>query len=124
MAFLFKSSKKNQDRALAARDGNTGSQSSAQSAAGRMSEKGSAHQRGTPTGSLNSLDNDGTPDSPNRGHGRKGGSIDQSQQLQAQAQIQPQPQQQSDLPVGRIYTILAGDGKREQELANIRLIVS
>jgi hypothetical protein len=41
-------------------------------------EKIAAQQRSTPTGSLNSLDNDGMPGSPERGHGRRGGSLDQT----------------------------------------------
>lgn len=89
MAFLFKS-KKNQDRALASRDGNSGSQSSIQSASARGTRDEKNH-RATPTGSLNSNDNEGSVGSPEHGpgHVRRGGSLDQ---------IQPQSQQ-SDLPV-------------------------
>lgn len=94
MAFLFKS-KKNQDRALASREGNNGSQGSngsIQSASARMprDEKNTSQHRATPTGSLNSIDNDGSVGSPEQviGHGRRGGSVDQ---IQA-----------SDLPVSRL----------------------
>jgi hypothetical protein len=106
MAFLFKS-KKNQDRALASRDGTTGSGSSSlQSATARIKEeKGS---RSTPTGSLNSLDNDGSMGSPDQANGRqRGQSLEPQQQsppqlqqpLQQSQQQQAQQQQASDLPV-------------------------
>lgn len=99
MAFLFKSSKKNHDRALANRDGNAGSQSSQGSiqGPGARGPRGEKEHRATPTGSLNSLENDGTPSSPDRGHARRGGSVDQTQQ---QPPPQQQAHQQSDLPVG------------------------
>lgn len=92
MAFLFKS-KKNQDRALTSRDGPPSSGSSMQSAAARVrEEKGS---RSTPTGSLNSIDNEGSMGSPDQAYGRqRGQSLEQSQQTQGPAQQQP-----SDLPV-------------------------
>lgn len=93
MSFLFKS-KKGQDRALASRDGTAGSQGSAGSGRGPRDEKGA---RSTPTGSLNSVDNDAMAASPDRNHGRRGGSLDQTQQQPLQPQPQPQPQ--SDLPV-------------------------
>ena len=106
MAFLFKS-KKNQDRALASRDGNAGSQGSAGSGRNTSQEKNG--QRSTPTGSLNSIDNDAVAGSPERGPGRRNGSIDQNQP-QAQAQQQPQSQQlqpqQSDLPVSRNFKFI------------------
>ncbi|KAM7205332.1 hypothetical protein V8F33_001163 [Rhypophila sp. PSN 637] len=90
MAFLFKS-KKNQDRSLASRDGPPGS---GPTAASRIrDEKGS---RSTPTGSLNSLDNDGSAGSPDQGYGRqRGQSLEQQQQTPPQSQLQQQP---SDLP--------------------------
>lgn len=69
MAFLFKS-KKHQDRALGgAREGSNGSQGSMQSPDARArvvrDEKVNTH-RSTPTGSLNSLDNDGLNNSPDQ----------------------------------------------------------
>lgn len=101
MAFLFKS-KKNQDRALASRDGNSGSQASNHSATARAprDEKAPVNTRSTPTGSLTSLEQpqprDATPTSPDRPQPpRRGPSIDQ-----AQAQPQPGPPT-SDLPVSR-----------------------
>lgn len=90
MAFLFKS-KKNQDRALASRDGPPSSASSIQSAAARVREEKAS--RSTPTGSLNSVDNDGSVGSPDQGYARQRGlSLEQ-------AQHSPQSQQHSDLPV-------------------------
>ncbi|KJZ74801.1 hypothetical protein HIM_05918 [Hirsutella minnesotensis 3608] len=81
MAFLFKS-KKSQDRALSSRDGNSGSQGSIQSVGSRATrdEKSATQQRATPTGSLNSLDKDGSEVSASQGHGRRGGSVDVNQQ--------------------------------------------
>lgn len=71
---------------MPSREGTSGSQSSVQSNASRVAreEKGVMQHRATPTGSLNSLDNDGPtaaagPVSPDRGHGRRGGSVDQTQ---------------------------------------------
>ncbi|UNI24199.1 Negative regulator of mitotic exit [Purpureocillium takamizusanense] len=92
MAFLFKS-KKSQDRALSSRDGNSGSQGSIQSASSRMArdEKGALAQRSTPTGSLTSLDNDGSVGSPDRGHGRRGGSVDNTQPSDLPLRNGPQP---------------------------------
>ncbi|EFY97062.1 Kelch repeat protein [Metarhizium robertsii] len=77
MAFLFKS-KKSQDRALSSRDGNSGSQGSIQSTSSRLArdEKNAAAQRATPTGSLNSVDENGTS-SPEQL--RRGGSLEQTQ---------------------------------------------
>ncbi|GAB0138761.1 hypothetical protein EsDP_00006985 [Epichloe bromicola] len=76
MAFLFKS-KKNHDRALSSRDGNSGSQGSIQSAGARIArdDKNAAH-RATPTGSLNSVDEiaTGSPEQI-----RRGGSLEQVQ---------------------------------------------
>ncbi|KAF6835912.1 kelch domain-containing protein [Colletotrichum plurivorum] len=83
MAFLFKS-KKSQDRALANRDGNSGgggSQGSIQSASARIArEEKNSTQRSTPTGSLHSIDHDGSAGagSPDQGYGRQRGlSVDQ-----------------------------------------------
>lgn len=93
MAFLFKS-KKNQDRALASRDGPPSSGgSSIQSAAARVrEEKGS---RSTPTGSLNSLDNEGSMGSPDQNYARqRGQSLEQTPAL-----VQLSQQTSSDLPV-------------------------
>lgn len=93
MAFLFKS-KKNQDRSLASRDGPPSSGSSAPGVASRIrDEKGS---RSTPTGSLNSLDNDGSAGSPDQGYGRQRGQSLEQQQTPPQSQSSQQP---SDLPV-------------------------
>lgn len=82
MAFLFKS-KKHQDRGVAARDGSTGSQGSIQSASARaaVAEKNTPQHRATPTGSVHSIDHDGSGGSPDQphGHGRRGGSVDQTQ---------------------------------------------
>ncbi|RDA85448.1 hypothetical protein CP532_1029 [Ophiocordyceps camponoti-leonardi (nom. inval.)] len=87
MAFLFKS-KKSQDRALSSRDGNSSSQGSVQPVSSRVprDEKTVAAQRSTPTGSLNSLDNDASVSSPDHSHARRGGSVDTTTQ-------------QSDLPL-------------------------
>ncbi|RCI16759.1 hypothetical protein L249_2944 [Ophiocordyceps polyrhachis-furcata BCC 54312] len=87
MAFLFKS-KKSQDRALSSRDGNSSSQGSVQPVSSRVprDEKTVAAQRSTPTGSLNSLDNDASASSPDHSHARRGGSVDTTTQ-------------QSDLPL-------------------------
>lgn len=96
MAFLFKS-KKAQDRSLSSRDGTSGSQGSIQSATARVARD--EKHRATPTGSLHSLENDGSAGSPDQGLGRRrGGSIDQ---------VPPQAQNQvSDLPVSnRSYAI-------------------
>ncbi|KAK0703583.1 hypothetical protein B0T26DRAFT_506198 [Lasiosphaeria miniovina] len=96
MAFFFKS-KKSQDRALASRDGAPGSGSSVQSAASRVRDEKAS--RSTPTGSLNSLDNDGSMGSPDGGQGysrQRGQSLEQPQQT-TPPQLQ-QPQQSSDLP--------------------------
>jgi hypothetical protein len=101
MAFLFKS-KKNQDRALQSREGPPGSQTSLQGASARVArnDKGSL-ERSTPTGSVNSIDNDGSLGSPDQAFGRqRGQSVDQQQQ--AQAPLQQPAQQQlpaGDLPV-------------------------
>ncbi|KAK4192467.1 putative Tip elongation aberrant protein 1 [Podospora australis] len=96
MAFLFKS-KKNHDRGLGSRDGSQGSQSGMGGAAARVrDEKGS---RSTPTGSLNSLDIDGSAGSPDQqAYSRQRG---QSLEQQAQHQQTPPPSQQppSDLPL-------------------------
>ena len=109
MAFLFKS-KKNQDRALHSREGPPGSQTSLQGASARVArnEKGSL-ERSTPTGSVNSVDNDGSMGSPDHGFGRqRGQSVDQQQQSsQSQPPLQQQPAQQStgDLPVSSDFPL-------------------
>ncbi|TGJ82823.1 hypothetical protein E0Z10_g5945 [Xylaria hypoxylon] len=85
MAFLFKS-KKNQDRNISSRDGPP---SGIQSPAGRIA-RDEKHARGTPTGSLHSLDEaSGSPD-VEKYAARRAAQQEQSQQTQ--------PQQQSDLP--------------------------
>ncbi|KAB5559957.1 hypothetical protein GE09DRAFT_1172786 [Coniochaeta sp. 2T2.1] len=100
MAFLFKS-KKNQekaDRALQSREGPP-SQSSLQSASARVArnDKGSL-ERSTPTGSVNSVDNDGSIGSPEQGFGRqRGQSVDR--QVQSE-QSQPPLQQIAQAPAG------------------------
>jgi hypothetical protein len=107
MAFLFKS-KKNQDRALQSRDGPPGSQTSLQSASARVArDDKSSLQRSTPTGSLNSIDNDGSMGSPDQGYARqRGQSVDQPQPMQmqqTQAPLQQTAQQPSaDLPVSLV----------------------
>ncbi len=106
MAFLFKS-KKNHDRALQSREGPPGSQTSLQGASARVArnDKGSL-ERSTPTGSLNSVDNDGSLGSPDQPYGRqRGQSVDQQQQQPQQAQppLQPSAQQPAgDLPVSSV----------------------
>ncbi|KAL2757750.1 hypothetical protein ACRALDRAFT_1074662 [Sodiomyces alcalophilus JCM 7366] len=81
MAFLFKS-KKNQDRALASRDGSSGSQGSIQSAnasARLAKEEKAAQHRATPTGSLSSFGDDPNHGSPDHPYGRqRGPSVDQA----------------------------------------------
>ncbi len=90
MAFLFKS-KKHQDRGLASRDGSQGSGSTI--GARVKDEKGS---RSTPTGSLHSLDNDGSMGSPDHAYSRqRGQSLDQQPQTSPPVQ---QQQQQALLP--------------------------
>lgn len=81
MAFLFKS-KKDRDRALPSREG-APPQPAPQSSRLVKDEK---QQRSTPTGSLNSIDNDAATPSPDQYARRGQNSLDQ------------QPQQQSDLP--------------------------
>ncbi|KAK4682265.1 Negative regulator of mitotic exit [Podospora pseudoanserina] len=93
MAFLFKS-KKSHDRSLASRDGSQGSASGMGGAAARVrDEKGS---RSTPTGSLTSLDVDGSIGSPDQSYARqRGQSLDQQQPTPPQLQQPPS----SDLPL-------------------------
>jgi hypothetical protein len=86
MAFFFKSKKQQQERGLASRDGVPGSSGSLQGRAAR--DEKTSLQRSTPTGSLNSLQDDGSAGSPDQGYGRRGPSVDQT----------PQSAQQSDLP--------------------------
>ncbi|OAA67638.1 Kelch-type beta propeller [Cordyceps fumosorosea ARSEF 2679] len=75
MAFLFKS-KKNQDRALSSRDGNAHPPTSMAGANARIQNE---KHRATPTGSVNSLENDAVT-TPERkvtsAHSRRGGSVD------------------------------------------------
>ncbi|KAK8020610.1 hypothetical protein PG990_005748 [Apiospora arundinis] len=94
MAFLFKS-KKSQDRAPQSRDGPP-SASSVQSAAGRVARDDKA-ARSTPTGSLNSIDNDASPlQDPEKYAARRAAA---EQQQQQQQQSPPSAQQSSnDLP--------------------------
>ncbi|SPQ19060.1 eb429a89-f91f-43bd-9caa-39ab242b97d5 [Thermothielavioides terrestris] len=89
MAFLFKS-KKHQDRGLTSRDGPPVSTPGAGSAAARVrDEKGS---RSTPTGSVNSIDNDGSMGSPDQGYPRqRGQSLDQQPQQRPPQMQQQQP---------------------------------
>lgn len=80
MAFLFKSKKnQNQDRALSSRDGNATPQGTIQQAAGRLPRDEKSAHRGTPTGSLNSIENDLVA-SNSPGHVRQNGSLDQTSQ--------------------------------------------
>ncbi|ATY59994.1 cell polarity (Tea1) [Cordyceps militaris] len=75
MAFLFKS-KKNQDRALSSRDGNAPPPTAMAGANARIQNE---KHRATPTGSLNSIENDAVT-TPERhvtsAHSRRGGSVD------------------------------------------------
>ncbi|KAK6225011.1 kelch domain-containing protein [Colletotrichum tabaci] len=113
MAFLFKS-KKNQDRALASRDGNSGggSQGSIQSQRERIArEEKSGTQRSTPTGSLNSIDRDGSAGagSPDQGYGRqRGTSLDQ---------VPSQPQT-SDLPLRNGPPVSSQNQMPQQQMMN------
>ncbi len=68
MSFLFKS-KKNQDRGLTSRDGPpSATQPSFGGATARIArEEKSSLSRSTPTGSLNSIDNEGSTGSPDQG---------------------------------------------------------
>lgn len=96
MSFLFKS-KKNQDRSLSSRDGPPpSSQNPIQSAAARVArDEKSSLQRSTPTGSLNSIDNDGSIGSPDQG------GYAARRPPQGPPPVQPALDQQpaSDLPV-------------------------
>jgi hypothetical protein len=95
MAFLFKS-KKHQDRGLSSRDGSQGSASGMGAAARVREEKGT---RSTPTGSLHSVDNDGSMGSPDQAYARqRGQSLDQQPQ-----QNSPQMQQHPGEPPVGIY---------------------
>lgn len=80
MAFLFKS-KKNQDRALSSRDGNAPPPTAMAGANARMQNE---KHRATPTGSVNSLENDAVT-TPERlvtsAHSRRGGSVDNNNAL-------------------------------------------
>lgn len=80
MAFLFKS-KKNQDRALSSRDGNAPPPTAMAGVNARMQNE---KHRATPTGSVNSLENDAVT-TPERlvtsAHSRRGGSVDNNNSL-------------------------------------------
>lgn len=87
MAFLFKS-KKNQerekDRVLSSRDGppTTSSQQSSitSNTTSRLArDEKASMQRSTPTGSLNSLDNDGTTSPDQAGYGRRAEQVTSQQ---------------------------------------------
>ncbi|KAI0458412.1 hypothetical protein F5B21DRAFT_429830 [Xylaria acuta] len=86
MAFLFKS-KKNQDRNISSRDGPP--PNAVQSPAARVA-RDEKHSRGTPTGSLHSLDEGGGSPDVEKYATRRAAQQEQSQQIQ--------PQQMSDLP--------------------------
>ncbi|KAI1824382.1 hypothetical protein F4861DRAFT_506640 [Xylaria intraflava] len=92
MAFLFKS-KKNQDRNISSRDGPPGG---VQSPVGRMA-RDEKHSRGTPTGSLHSLDESGGSPDVEKYAARRAAQQEQSQQTQSQ-------QQTSDLPLRNAHT--------------------
>ncbi|TLS21849.1 uncharacterized protein PpBr36_09272 [Pyricularia pennisetigena] len=112
MSFLFKS-KKNQERSLSSRDGPPqSSNSSIQSTAARVArEEKSALQRSTPTGSLHSLDNEGSVSSPDQGYGRRPQTAPNEQGLGTPPSDlpfrnggQPQPmQQQVSSPNSNLY---------------------
>ncbi|KAI6370779.1 hypothetical protein MCOR07_000163 [Pyricularia oryzae] len=112
MSFLFKS-KKNQERSLSSRDGPPqSSNSSIQSTAARVArEEKNALQRSTPTGSLHSLDNEGSVSSPDQGYGRRPQTAPNEQGLGTPpsdlpfrngGQPQPAPQQVSS-PNSNLY---------------------
>lgn len=103
MAFLFKS-KKHQDRALAGgRDGPNSSQGSVQSPDARSrvvrEEKGPTH-RSTPTGSLNSIDNDASNASPDQGFNP--GPPRRAQTGDPPAQAPPDTQQQVSIEAPQV----------------------
>ncbi|TLD22307.1 hypothetical protein PspLS_07984 [Pyricularia sp. CBS 133598] len=112
MSFLFKS-KKNQERSLSSRDGPPqSSNSSIQSNAARVArEEKSALQRSTPTGSMHSLENEGSVSSPDQGYGRRPQTAPNEQGLGTPpsdlpfrngGQPQPAPQQVSS-PNSNLY---------------------
>ncbi|KAI0152990.1 hypothetical protein GGR57DRAFT_503123 [Xylariaceae sp. FL1272] len=93
MAFLFKS-KKNQDRNTSSRDGPRDGppvSGGMQSPAGRITRDEKHGARSTPTGSLNSFDDGGSPNDVERYAVRRAAQQEQAQQPPAQ-------QSQSDLP--------------------------
>lgn len=66
---------------MGGRDGHSGSQSSIQSNNARNADKNALQHRATPTGSLNSLENESTTGSPDQPSSiRRGGSVDQASQ--------------------------------------------
>ncbi|KIH91608.1 cell polarity protein (Tea1) [Sporothrix brasiliensis 5110] len=98
MAFLFKS-KKNQerekDRVLSSRDGppvTSSQQSSIASNASRLArDEKTAMQRSTPTGSLNSLENDGTSSPDQVSYGRRAEQVTSQQSGDLQYRNGPGP---------------------------------
>ncbi|KAI1436396.1 hypothetical protein GGR50DRAFT_231951 [Xylaria sp. CBS 124048] len=111
MAFLFKS-KKNQDRHISSREGPP--PGGIQSPAGRV-PRDEKHARGTPTGSLHSLDEGGGSPDVEKYAARRAAQQEQTQQTQPQPmqsqpmqspQTQSQPtqsqQQMSDLPLRNV----------------------
>ena len=97
MAFLFKS-KKNADKAQAAKDGGAGSVSSLQSSTGRIAqnEKGPVQQT-TPGSSVNNSMNSlqgggGATPSPEQLNGRRGPSADQAQDSNVSINLFPRLQ--------------------------------
>ncbi|TVY65606.1 Tip elongation aberrant protein, partial [Lachnellula suecica] len=111
MAFLFKS-KKNADKAQAAKDGPSGvagSQSSLQSSNGRMNEKGAVQQSSTPgssvNNSMNSLQGGGTATpSPEQVNGRlRGPSSEQAQDLPLRNGVAPAIQSMNSNPNASLY---------------------
>ncbi|TVY42870.1 Tip elongation aberrant protein [Lachnellula subtilissima] len=111
MAFLFKS-KKNADKAQAAKDGNpngvAGSQSSLQSANGRMNEKSAVQQSSTPVSSvnnsLNSLQGGSTATpSPEQVNGRRGPVAEQAQDLPLRNGSAPAVQSMNSNPNASLY---------------------
>lgn len=93
MAFLFKS-KKSHERSVASREGHHTPTHPPVSRA--QNEKNGLQHRGTPTGSLTSLDNDGANNSPERGHPRRGASIDQIPQGENPVSEEPTEKDEGD----------------------------
>ncbi|TVY14696.1 Tip elongation aberrant protein 1 [Lachnellula arida] len=111
MAFLFKS-KKNADKAQAAKDGGpngvAGSQPSLQSANGRMNEKGAVQQSSTPgssvNNSLNSLQGGSTvTPSPEHANSRRTAVAEQGQDLPLRNGSAPAIQSMNSNPNASLY---------------------